>query len=586
MNIYEILHKIEEYEPDESLLRNSFNDNRYYSLIKDEDTRKLYSLLSNVMSLWLDIDDKKNCYKPMYVFENGTSFTINELNEQDKEILYSLDYNKTPEIINAQIHDVIWVKWHDYRAACIAADSFEKLYEKTFDEDNWINCCKYIKRAIIIAACISDSERKKKYLDKIFNDVLALNGQDKLFLSTTLCDLLIDQDAECDFYQLLEISDKLIESETDNDIRRKTSYELKKKLLKKLGKNSDINKVDIDYADKLVEIADNTDNSSQNSWAQSEIKYQRALIIYQNNKLQSKYDDTYKKLEIVQKHMAANMQIIQKSLDVSEFYKQIECTYNPLSTNEALVRLTIELPFLSKEHSIKEVKDSKSFFQNLFTTAITDSQGRTIFNLPPLDINNEENVMLHAYRNANRNADIYGSILVHKIFEKINNRMDFSENVIEVITKDNPIIPEYREDVIKKGLYLAINEQIYEALHILIPQTEHIFRVIAKDCGDSIYRFTKSECQQAILLNNIFSAENLNKCFDENILFTFDSIMQQKVGANIRNEICHGLMDPNNANSGSCYYFVGALMKLLSWYAPKVQDIIENWIEEGKVKHK
>lgn len=585
MDIYGILQEMETDEADESVLRNSFNDG-YYSLIKDEDTRKIYSLLSNVMSLWLDIKDNKNPYKPKYVFENGTSFTINELTKQDKETLSSLDYNRLPEILNAQIHDVIWVKWHDYKAACIAADSFEKLYENTFDENNWINCCKYINRAIIIASCISDSERKNKYSDKIFNDVLVLDGQDKLFLSITLCEILIDQDAECDFIKLLEISDKLIDAETDNDNRRKTSYELKKKLLKKLGKNSDLNKVDIDYADKLVELADNTNNKTQNTWAQSENKYQQALIIYQNNKLQSKYDDTYKKLEIVQKHIAANMQIIQKSIDVTDYYKQIERTYNSLSINESLVRLTIELPFLSKEHSIKEINNSRNSLQNFISTAITDSQGRNIFYLPALDLNNKENVMLHAYHNANLSADIYGSILVQKVFSKINNRTDFSENVIDVLTKDNPIIPEYREDVIKYGLYLAVHEQIYEALHILIPQTEHIFRILAKDCGDSIYRFTRGGFQQAILLNNIFSADNLNKCFNEDILFTFDSLLQQKAGANIRNEICHGLMNPRESMTGSCYYFVGALMKLLSWYAPKVQDIIEDWIEEGKVKHK
>lgn len=66
--------------------------------------------------------------------------------------------------------------------------------------------------------------------------------------------------------------------------------------------------------------------------------------------------------------------------------------------------------------------------------------------------------------------------------------------------------------------------------------------------------------------SQVFLGENLNKYVDENIIFTFDGLMQQKAGSNIRNRIGHGLNLEKECYTGDCIYFVMIILKLCAMY--------------------
>ena len=136
------------------------------------------------------------------------------------------------------------------------------------------------------------------------------------------------------------------------------------------------------------------------------------------------------------------------------------------------------------------------------------------------------------------------------------------------IVNDNILIPQGREEIFRKGLYLGLSGKYYEALHILAPQVENLFRNLAKNCGDVVISI-KDGIQQAITLSSIFDCENLNLCYDENILFTFRGLMEKKEGSNIRNLIGHGLMESNEVGYVGVY-FICAVYKLLFYNSKNV----------------
>lgn len=132
---------------------------------------------------------------------------------------------------------------------------------------------------------------------------------------------------------------------------------------------------------------------------------------------------------------------------------------------------------------------------------------------------------------------------------------------LDFIVNNNAIIPNGRERIFRTGIYLGIKGNYYEALHILAPQVENLFRHIAEACGDVVIGY-KNGIQQAHVLGSIFEMDNLKMCYDENILFTFQGLMEKKEGSNIRNIIAHGLMGEQEI-SFSCIYFICAVYKLL-----------------------
>ena len=95
-------------------------------------------------------------------------------------------------------------------------------------------------------------------------------------------------------------------------------------------------------------------------------------------------------------------------------------------------------------------------------------------------------------------------------------------------------------------------------------------------CGDlTTYYDSKEGVQQKRVLSQVFIGEKLNECIDENILFTFDGLLQQKAGSNIRNRIAHGLNTETECSTGDCIYFVTIVLKFCALYCKSFIDEIE-----------
>ena len=63
---------------------------------------------------------------------------------------------------------------------------------------------------MILAAKLNDNIRLGRYMDYVFNCIIRLNGSDKLFFSTQMISLLINQKYKCDYNSLLPVVDNLI----------------------------------------------------------------------------------------------------------------------------------------------------------------------------------------------------------------------------------------------------------------------------------------------------------------------------------------------------------------------------------------
>ena len=78
-----------------------------------------------------------------------------------------------------------------------------------------------------------------------------------------------------------------------------------------------------------------------------------------------------------------------------------------------------------------------------------------------------------------RGAKIFGSTCLEWIIEEMNKRIDYNIDDLNFIVTNNGIIPEGREDIIRSGLFMGLRGDHYAALHILLPQIEHLYRNIA-----------------------------------------------------------------------------------------------------------
>ena len=65
-------------------------------------------------------------------------------------------------------------------------------------------------------------------------------------------------------------------------------------------------------------------------------------------------------------------------------------------------------------------------------------------------------------------------------------------------------------------------------------------------------------------------------------MFTFRGLLNEQAGANIRNEVAHGIISEYACSTGVCLYFGVAVIKLLSFTSASCYQILKS---SEKLKH-
>ena len=217
---------------------------------------------------------------------------------------------------------------------------------------------------------------------------------------------------------------------------------------------------------------------------------------------------------------------------------------------------------------------------HLFGKNLLNDQGQTVLALPPLDINNPEKdsylMELHMHQEALENQKLFGDIWAKKALIIIRDKYTIDKSMLEFLTKNNPIIPKGRERIFQSALCMFLNGEYYEAIHILAPQTENLFRNIAREVGGLTVILGNDGSSMEKVLSSIFSLPELLDCYDNDILFLFKGLLNEQAGANIRNEVAHGIISEYKCSTGVCLYFGIAVIKLLSFTSASCYQILKN----------
>ena len=220
-----------------------------------------------------------------------------------------------------------------------------------------------------------------------------------------------------------------------------------------------------------------------------------------------------------------------------------------------------------KKQKIRDsiIKDSFPL-SSMFLLQVIGAEGQTEFFLPSLDLNDENNILLHMYHQAKEYECIQGET-IGLWFIQYFKQKNLQESDLDMIFENNPIIPKGQEKDIQRGIYYGLTGHMSDSLDKLAPKVENIIRNLAEMCGDLMtYYDSKEGIQQKKVLSQVFNGEKLNECIEEDILFTFDGLLQQKAGSNIRNKIGHGLNTEADCCTGDCIYFVMIVLKFCSLY--------------------
>lgn len=585
VNIYELLNRIivnKRY----SLSPNLFIEADRTELSEEE--RSIFDLLKNIVSLGTKIHNDGIEFHPMFVMADGSrTFSIEDISEDDYLILHSLKLEKMPLILRALIADILWTNKKEFNAAKIAANAYWELFTFWYRDDDNVGTIDIIRRAV----CISAQTKQTLLFEKIqgwFVDFLekkAANNDG--FFALRVMELFFGQ-KNFDVSIFLPVLDDLIDGNSDNIAKVEQAYKLKTECLFKLKRKEDAIKNNNLLADYYLEFAEKIFKKDIQGALRAVIFYQKGIMLYRNNGESDKADAAHKRLVEIQKEIPKIMVPFSVELDIKGVIDNLKANMEGLSFEECVIRLTQMFVFEKQEdikkRVIEEFKDNP--ISHLFGKSLINAQGQTVLALHPLDIHDPEKdpklMELHMYQNALEKQKVAGDIWVKNALIIIRDKFVIDKSMVEFLVKDNPIIPDGRERIFQSGLYMFLNGDYYEALHILAPQVENLFRNIAREVGGLTVTLEKDGSSMEKVLSSILSLPELVDCYDNDILFTFRGLLNEQAGANIRNEIAHGIISEYACSTGVCLYFGVAVIKLLSLTSASCYQILKN---SEKLKH-
>jgi hypothetical protein len=542
--------------------------------------QQILKLSGNLITMHFKPEDIDEPYCPMWISNGRRSFSLCDMNDSDKTILQALADTDLPIPLQVIVCDVLWIVNRDFVRAQKAVDLYLMLFEEYFDPNGWTTCADYIRRANVITKQLGNGTNALKTVsDKIDEKIRLLNGTDLLFLSIVLIELQIDNGCTEHFNNYLSIAESIIAdgfSKGGNDGRFIHAFDIKEKLLKKLNLHSQVNSHMLRLA-KFYEDCADAEGKLAGHTHRAVLFLKNAIQIYTKYGDRDKADLARRKMEPFQQIQIDSMQPITQEIDISSITKHCKAQLVGKDIAESLIALVNFTGIINKQKQRNDTLDmSTKFLHRMFASEELGSDGKTVITLPPVDPNNIDESVLkqHMHRDMLRTQQIYGASL-NAMLHYIREEHLLTINDLDFIFDNNAVIPNNRADIIKKGLFYGLSGEYYLALHILAPQVENIFREIARECGALVTAYeVKDGSEQAKALSSVFDLPELVDSYDENILFTFQGLLNEKAGANIRNRICHGIIEPNEGASAIAVYFICVCLKLFALYSPESLDMI------------
>lgn len=507
------------------------------------------------------------------------SFGPEDLKDSDVDILRGVVQATNSSWLRTRIAHILWAVFKDYSFGQLAAEGYLNAFCDSFDPEHWPTCFDKIRTAYQISSVLGKSASAfKQTRSAILQKLTEMNGTDPLFLSLRLLDLVLKDLSKEELPKYAGIAEilfhKNIDPSNENTHLADESLSVLELIYKRMNRDVDIKVAKEQYAGYYALQA--RKQAGKKDYFRA-VHLMKTACLHYSGVNREKTIELRLEMEQWQKLSLKDMHPFTTKIDVKEIADKVEKLFEGLTCSEAIV----QFGRVSRIYKVEEVKrklladQETNFLCSIFRSGILNDQGHAIKMLPPIG-NVEENSdefrmhMIHHVKEERRMCD---SIPVRLAFQQLRQYGTITEEKLDFLVQDNAIIPENRADIIKEGLCLALNGKLYTSMHILQPQTEHIIRHLVNMCGDTVTFLQKDGTEGYKPLSSLFKSEKLQDSYDENLIFTFQSIMDEPVGENLRNLNAHGLMEPTQGNSIASLHFVSLLIMLLSLYANQARDI-------------
>lgn len=484
--------------------------------------------------------------------------------------------------LKARLADLVWVTQHprEPKFALVAIDSYRLI---PLDEETWWRNGKECwKRAIVLARMLrSGAGDRLAQMESSIIDAFELTTKQNGFYGYELANLLrsnaFGRKHSTMIAKHLEFLAREFEHER-NFFKARDYFRLSADWFKDSGDNAKSVTMTVETAETWVKEAIDKISSSQPSHIAATLFYEKAIQIYRNiprtersaHGVDERIAHLQKCLNESGERSLDEMRMI--SVPGEDITSVIENSRNSVKGKapvEALKAFTELHRGVNAEKLRERAIDHLHMYplQSLFPAVFFGRDGRTIAKRPGMGdsaaLSDDERLIRSEMINdyimrveiASRCICAAHEILLleHRIQEH-----DFID-----LSRQSPIVPIGRELLFGKALFAGYDQDFVTALHLLVPQIEHMVRVRLKQAGVQTIHLDSNGIENERSLSSLMDLPQTEKIFGSNLTFEIKALFCDPFGPNLRNELAHGLLDDGGCYSSPAIYAWWTGLKLV-----------------------
>ena len=545
---------------------------------------KVLRLLADACSMVLSPENINEPFKPLWVMDGQRSLIPDDLSESHinffAQIVHVIDDEPW---LKGRLADLVWLKKHprDFEFALLAIDSYRSipLGLETSVHDG-LACW---QRAIRLARILrKGAGNRLAEMEAAIIEKFKLTTKEDRFLGRRLADLLKSQNLGRDHSTMIatKLESLAHEFEEANDFLNACDcFRDAVAWFRASGDAPKSTEMKVALAECYARKASARILEERSSHMEAARFYENAIQTYRDipraeralHRVDERIDELQVKLGESQKKSLDEMGVIT-SPDF-DIYQLVVDARNAVRGKE-LVEALKAFANLHDVGNVEEMRERASemlrdqpFLEDLLSNSIVVSRdGRVVDKR--FSITSSEGAETAIYSVMVRDHGVVVALVVQGRILPALDVLHLEHRLCEAdfvaLARQSPIVPMGRELLFGKALFAGFNRDFITAIHLLVPQVEHMVRCLLKRAGEKTTHLDSTGIETENGLSALMDSPKAEKIFGRDMSFEIKALFCASSGPNLRNELAHGLLDDEACQSTSAVYAWWLGLKIVS----------------------
>jgi Domain of unknown function (DUF4209) len=555
------------------------------ALAEPEGTRRkmVWLYLARICQLRLRMDSPGQPFGPW----------LDQITDQEVALAGKLSPEISDAELRARMADIAWVRRKGkgaFSLAICAVKSYVESARILEDPRYWTDGMDRVNRADALASRLNNRELVDLVLAYAEEVVSRYDGEDPNFLSVRMMELL-QQHRRGEYSRYAALAGKLAERAEGEEMFEKARHCW---VLKQCWHGLDDDPKEA--RDAALAAAETYVKDARSRIGHGYIsRYGVASgLLMQAIEAYRQIPETRGILEQIRKELLGYQELSVDELqpleteppDVSKLIEHAESIVSGLGLRDALFSLAVITEptdaAAARGRTERIWKEGGFSFHSLLSKTLVNALGRVVARTPSLDSSDpaevEEAILAQTYEDSHRLWSLKAQGLIEPAMLKLNSEHAVGVRDFWELVAHNPFVPPGREGIYAKGLHSGLMGDFLIAGHLLIPQLENSIRHLLYRMGLPASGLTSAGIQDERGLTQTLKdpefVEPLERLVGKDMMFDLRGVLIDRHGANLRNEMAHGLLNTRGFNNYMfcylwwlvlrlCFHFVTGQHKML-----------------------